>query len=530
MRAASRYFGIIGIVSIIFGILSFVLDLLQGKGASLSLYPIINSIVGVVFLVLYLVFNSGSLKSSMKERSTLRGTNAFIYVFLLFGILVFANVIFVTEPTFNAKIDLTADKVFSLESQSINITKNLKEEITVIGFYNVGVQERIVLKDIVDRYRYYSDKIKLELFDADENPGRAKELEVSNGMAVIVGHSGKKNILQGLDEQNITNGLIQITKGADTFIYFTTGHGEGDIKNEEATGYNIIAKYIENEGYTSKNVDLGKEAKVPADAALLIVVGPKNNFSTDEIAKIKSYLDGGGNAFFMLEPIFDVAKTKLIETGFEGILSEYGIGLGSEVIMFAPEIPEFLRAMFGSQVRPEVHIASYEQHEITKDFNGKVVLQFTRPLTKITAATAPTVESIIKVDGPVYWGEKNFNSIFQGNAKKDSNDTGAPFSVLMTSMKNVGAAKNSKVVVIGNASFISNQRLGGASNHNLFLNCLNWLNGEVEKISVRPKMIKSSRINWAPQEASFVFYLCVLAIPQLILLFGLLVWYWRKRR
>ena len=86
MRSLSRYFGIIGIVCIIFGILSFVLDLLQGKGASLSLYPIINSLVGVVFIVLYLVFNSGTLKSSLKERGTLKGTNAFIVAFLLSSI------------------------------------------------------------------------------------------------------------------------------------------------------------------------------------------------------------------------------------------------------------------------------------------------------------------------------------------------------------------------------------------------------------------------------------------------------------
>ena len=461
----------------------------------------------------------------------MQGTNAFMVAFLLFGILIFANVIFVTEPTFNAKIDLTENKVFSLESQSINIAKNLKEEVQIIGFYNIGVPERIVLKDLVDRYRYYSDKIKLELFDADENPGRAKELEVTNGMAVIVGEGGKKNVLQGLDEQNITNGIMQVTKGADTFIYFTTGHGEGDITNEEADGYNIIAKYIENEGYTSKSIDLSKESVVPSDAALLVVMGAKNSFSPEEVTKIKTYLDLGGNAFFMLEPTFDVARTKLVETGLEPIIADYGIELGQEIIMFQPEIPEFLRAMFGSQLRPEVHVGAFESHEITKDFKGKVVLQFTRPLKKIADGNNASVETVMKADDKSYWGEKDFTSIFSQGAKKDKNDDGGPFNLLMTSIRDVqGGGKSSKVVVLGNASFISNQRLQGASNHNLFLNSLNWIAGEVEKISIRPKMIKSSRINWTPQEASFAFYLCVLAIPQVILLFGLLVWYWRKRR
>src|SRR4029077_5831483 len=46
----------------------------------------------------------------------------------------------------------------------------------------------------------------------------------------------------------------------------------------------------------------GAKPEVPADCTVLIVAGPKYDYAEPEVAAIKTYVESGGHALFMIDP------------------------------------------------------------------------------------------------------------------------------------------------------------------------------------------------------------------------------------
>lgn len=534
IKGISEYFGVFGIVFLLFGILSFLLDLLQAKGAKFSLYPMINCGAGLLLVVFYFIFNSGIFKRMYTEKTARYGANALIYTLLFFGVLVFVNVISVNDPTMSKKWDLTANKVYSLADQTIKLLKNLDEKVEVMGFYNVGANERTAIKDLLERYRYHSNKLTYKFYDADENPQLAKELEVTNGV-MLVKYKENKTKVSAISEEEITNAIKQITKKGEKKIYFLSGQSGGDVDDENSEGFSIIKKFIENEGYATGKVNLMEEKEVPKDCSILLVLGPSTQFSDSELQKIEQYISEGGNSFFLISPPPNQERTGLVDTGISKVLSKIGVSLGSNIILYEMELPAILQKLVGRQVKPQVTIDKYEMHDITKDYDKRTVLGFSRSLSEVTGVTGVTTKPLLKVNQTAYWGETNIKSIFDSTADRDSADLTGEMIVGITSEKepDAGSEKRNpkgKSVVIGNSSFVNNGSIPASSNLNFFLNSINWMSGEEEKISIRPRSIKTSKLTWTAEEAKRIFYIAVLMVPEIVLLFGLGVWRWRKKK
>ena len=74
-----------------------------------------------------------------------------------------------------------------------------------------------------------------------------------------------------LREEDLTNALMKIVKGEKKTIYFTQGHGEKNLDDNERTGYSNAKGALEKENYVVKTVNLVQEQKVPDDAAALVI-------------------------------------------------------------------------------------------------------------------------------------------------------------------------------------------------------------------------------------------------------------------
>ena len=61
------------------------------------------------------------------------------------------------------------------------------------------------------------------------------------------------------------------------------------------------------------------------------------------------------------------------------------------------------------------------------------------------------------------------------------------------------------------------------------MNTANWLVGQEEMLSIRPKSVEFGMVTVPADAAPRVFFLSVLASPLLIMLVGGVVW-WRRRR
>ena len=65
-------------------------------------------------------------------------------------------------------------------------------------------------------------------------------------------------------------------------------------------------------------------------------------------------------------------------------------------------------------------------------------------------------------------------------------------------------------------------------NADFFLNCVNWLTGEADRVTIRPKVYQIDRARLSESWGRWIFYGCVLCLPGLIFAVGLGV-YWRRR-
>jgi ABC-type uncharacterized transport system involved in gliding motility auxiliary subunit len=78
------------------------------------------------------------------------------------------------------------------------------------------------------------------------------------------------------------------------------------------------------------------------------------------------------------------------------------------------------------------------------------------------------------------------------------------------------------------ADFANNRYLNIFFNRDFFVNAANWLVGQEELISIRPRSVRSSRVQFTESEGKAVFYLSFLFLPEVLLIIGLGVW-WRRR-
>ena len=121
----------------------------------------------------------------------------------------------------------------------------------------------------------------------------------------------------------------------------------------------------------------------------------------------------------------------------------------------------------------------------------------------------------------------------EGKAAFGPGDKKGPISIAVATtakLKNIGVDKEgtAKIVVLGTAGFANNRFIRILFNRDLFLNISNWLVGQEEFISIRPRSLRSSRIQLTKNEGSVIFYLSFLFLPEILLIVGIGVW-WKRR-
>jgi ABC-type uncharacterized transport system involved in gliding motility auxiliary subunit len=127
----------------------------------------------------------------------------------------------------------------------------------------------------------------------------------------------------------------------------------------------------------------------------------------------------------------------------------------------------------------------------------------------------------------------------QGLAQLGPEDKKGPVSValaIVAKPAEMGVASGAdastleaRLVVIGSTMFAYNQFFSQrAINADLVLNAIGWLVGQDDTVAIRTRTVRASRAELTAADSVRVFYLSVLIIPELLILFGVAVW-WRRR-
>lgn len=521
MKKSSQIAGLCGFVLLLFGIVEFLF------AREFSPYTVVHLGAGGVLVLFSLVFNLGGMWSSLGERSTRYGANAVLYTLIFLAILVLVNVVASKHPL---REDLTEAGLFSLSDQSETVLKNLKEDVEVLAFFQEAKGTK--LEDLLRNYARASDRFHFEFIDPVQHPEKARQFEVTASDVLVVRSGTRETKITGTSEEDITNAIVKVAKQEQKKIYFLSGHGERDLAGQDERGYEVVKKALENEGYVVEALKLFLREDVPEDAAVLVVAGPEKALEPGELKAIERYVGRGGNALFLIDPAS--------QAGLESFVAQWGVELGDNVV-----VDQVLRLFYGPSLGVDPLVEDYGTHEITANFGHQTLFHMVRSVDLAHDLPAGVKGTVLARTSENSWAETDLDLFFEkSEVSQTEEDVAGPVSiaVALTVEGHAPAASKpgaeaedaeekkveARLVVIGDSDFIDNQYVTKMYNADFFLNTVNWLAGEEEMISIRPKMTRGSRVAMTPQQTRDIFYLSVLILPEGLLLLGLAIW-WRRR-
>jgi ABC-type uncharacterized transport system len=225
----------------------------------------------------------------------------------------------------DATLDLGYFRTASPGSAVTRIAESLGEPLRVRLFFPPASQVEDHVAGYFRALGAASGNVDVETHDRLAAPALAEEHGVTQDGTVVlaVGERREQFIvptelaqarvrLRQLDE-TVQQTLMRAARDIRT-VYFTVGHGE--LNDPSSAGPEEAAAFQHIDAFRSlftllhyRVADLGIQNglgnAVPADAAMVIALGPRRAFLDAELAVLDTYLAGGGSLLLALEPDSD---------------------------------------------------------------------------------------------------------------------------------------------------------------------------------------------------------------------------------
>jgi hypothetical protein len=179
-------------------------------------------------------------------------------------------------------------------------------------------------------------------------------------------------------------------------------------------------------------------------------------------------------------------------------------------------------------------VDNYGTHAITHDFKQRTIFPMARSVEPVADPKQGLMVTPIAKTSDTSWAETDIEGIFKRQeAKLDPADKRGPIDVadaVEADLAKLGDGKGeARLVAFGSTDFANNQWITQFYNRDFFINSVDWLAGQENQISIRPRELRASRFRLTVDQFSIVFALSVLLLPELLLIAGIVVW-WERRQ
>ncbi|WP_425340806.1 GldG family protein [Crocosphaera watsonii] len=392
------------------------------------------------------------------------------------------------------------------------------------------------------------------------------------------------NQREPVSEIELTNAIATIQKDYIPKIYVLQGHGEYSLEANPEGSLSEASKSLESKGYEIKTLNIVENGGIPDDANVIIIASPKRELFDQEVTALQEYSKQGGNLLLLLDPNID--------PGLDPILKDWGIKLDNRIVIdgsgagnivgLGPTTPfitnygnhpiteEFTNSIsFYPLSRPVDTIevenvqgtsllvtseqmwaeSNLDSEEVTFDPQEDISGPFDLGVALTRTIPSETVENEVKEDNKAEAEKtdnnqessaKNNDDIDNTNKNEtEKNNDSPPKETDKVTDSNKDETENnnnvnkdkieSRLVVIGNSTFATNNLFNQQLNGDVFLNSVQWLSNQDEQtLSIRPKQAKDRRLNLSPFQATIVPILSLAVFPLLGLIAAGITW-WRRR-
>ncbi|HEX7361295.1 MAG TPA: GldG family protein [Bryobacteraceae bacterium] len=454
---------------------------------------------------------------TLAVRQARYGATATIYTIVVLAILGAVNWL---AYRYDRTADTTSNGQFTLSQETQKIVTNLKKPATIVYFDTASNFDHA--KGILQRYKNLAPgKISIEYVDYEKKPTLARAYGLRFPGTAYVQIGKRREAAKTLDEQGITGAFIKDLKGVRT-VCFVSGSQEHALTDTASTGLSQFKTFLQRDNYQSNSITLLDKSAVPSDCNVLVVAGPQLTYTPNEVTAIKNYVEGGGRAFFMLDPPINFGQEHVSQNAdLMKLLESWGVTPENDLVLeqnpvdqlfgFGPEIP--LVNHYGSQ--PIVS-------DLKNTFTGFPVVRS----LKVKSTDKTTVDTLFSTTNhaiaTVHLDTNEVNPADPSNLK-------GPFVLGAAGTYDTGKSGNpGRFVVIGTSGFLDNSMIGFQANRDLAENTVNWLSSDEDLISIRPKKPEDRRLTVNQAQMSTFFYIDIIAIPVFLIILGVAIF--MKRR
>lgn len=464
-------------------------------------------------------------------KTTKHGMNMGVSLLLA---IVLAVVVNYFSVRFNGSIDLTEERLNSLNPQTLKVLSQLDSKLEFFIFYQ-GAKDKLVRDQVLNTLRTYKEasrQIQIRPVDALVDRVLAQDFlkDIKNPISplIIAQYKGKRiRVLQPYTEVQYTSALIKATRSESRKIYFLTGHGERAMDNDGATAISELAQSLKDSYYKIVELNLLADgSEVPVDAAVVAIVGPRRSFFPQELKALVNYARQGGKLFVAADPgeghtVPLLTKVFGIEYQNNYILNDriklVGRGAGSSlgyVYSSRSQITEGFRSreeMSLFDLASEVRKAPDAPKNLT--YNDLVLTPpSSYAVHDLKLADQPGDRSSlpigVSVEGALTGELKQVN----GKVKYSDSNRGGD------------KAKGFAAVIFGDSDFLSNNSFFQGVNRDLAMNAFGYLAKEKDLISVRNKSPRGTKLVMTSVDQAATFGVGV-GIPVLLLVTSLVMWF-----
>ncbi len=455
-------------------------------------------------------------------RTTKYGMN--MGTLMLLGVVLYICINFFVFR-YDKSIDITGGKINSLSLQSLEVLDSLGTEVEFKVYYQGKVHgsQNIGLKLLFKKYLRESSKIKTFFVDAHKDPTSSQVLkrEDKGKVVVFLKQGGRtERVREPIGEETITSALFRLGRADSKVIYFLTGHGERSIKKapEEGNGVFLLGDSLRAKGLIIKELNLLQAQKIPEDAGMIAILGPKKALLQKEILKLKEYIVHGGRLLLASDP------------SQQGNLNELSKGVG---ITIQKNFLLATQTVAGADAMSVLGQDFDQSNPITQDIDENAITLFYEATGLKKEGSKFSISEMVKTPPVIIPVQNLENYQVEVQGKKPEAVTVA--MTVKGTFKNdssehdhgEGEGSMFLLAVFGDSDFMTDAYFQIGFNKDLALNTFAKLLGETNLISIRPRAITDTKFVLTTANSAFVLIFPIL-IPLVFLVIAAIVWF-RKR-
>ncbi len=514
-----------GRISSVIGILDFRSAFFTGVMGTLDLRAVLY------FLSVTAAGTELTVYSVSRRSRPASGAEALLVPVMLLNLLLL-NLIAGKLPSTLTVRDMTAQKLYTVTEATEEAARALEEDVTFYFLTAYGEEDRD-LTALLDTYEGLSDRISVKKVDLAASPRFTEAYgEASLPYNSVIAESrqkfkiiryeafypsdGDNAYVSSFDgEGQLTSALEYVTDPRQVTLYCTKGHGEpafDTAMTDTVLKMNILTKEI--------NL-LAQD--IPENCSALAVFAPSSDFSEEEAAKIRGYLEAGGSVLYV--GLFSPEGRPVLD----GLLASYGIRTVPGYVM---ERSEGMYVQLPYILLPVIA----ESKGITEGFPQENVLcPFAQGLRIDEAENVSAVPLLFSSDRSYAAADLSDD----GNGSPEGAEEG-PFALALTAKTGgSGSGKEGTLVCFTTPCIFSRSVLSQflrtdmplpSGNAQLFARSIAYVTETDAQKAIPAKSMTPPQL-LLPQGVSVRFGIISMAvIPLLVLSVGMIIWLRRRKR